>query len=141
MSKSLSLAIAWLLLFLLAAASAERNAHDAPLELALEMGDEQLTWRALERKTSRIAHVLRAHGVRPGDVLALVGTNSPTYVAIVLAATRAGAAEPAQQDLRFLRFLTQVSAVPRSPSLGSASSRKRSNSVSTVWKTRRPVSG
>ncbi|MCA9575860.1 MAG: long-chain-acyl-CoA synthetase [Myxococcales bacterium] len=69
----------------------QQNAHDAPLELALEMGDEQLTWRALERKTSRIAHVLRAHGVRPGDVLALVGTNSPTYVAIVLAATRAGA--------------------------------------------------
>ncbi|HPG24140.1 MAG: cytochrome P460 family protein [Spirochaetaceae bacterium] len=32
MSKSLSLAIAWLLLFLLAAASAERNAHDAPLD-------------------------------------------------------------------------------------------------------------
>ncbi|MCB9627854.1 MAG: long-chain-acyl-CoA synthetase [Sandaracinaceae bacterium] len=69
----------------------QENAREAPLDLALEMGDERLTWRALDRLTSRIAHVLRAHGVRKGDVVALVGTNSPLYVAIVLASSRAGA--------------------------------------------------
>ena len=69
----------------------QENAREAPLDLALEMDEERMTWRELDRYTSRAAHVLRQHGVRPGDVIALVGKNSPSYVALVFAATRAGA--------------------------------------------------
>ncbi|MBK6577104.1 MAG: long-chain-acyl-CoA synthetase [Sandaracinaceae bacterium] len=69
----------------------QENAREAGHELALEMGDQRLTWRTLERLTSRIAHVLRGLGVRKGDVVALVGTNSPLYVALVLGCTRVGA--------------------------------------------------
>ena len=69
----------------------QENAREAGHELALEMGDDRLTWRTLERLTSRIAHVLNGMGVRQGDVVALVGTNSPLYVALVLGCTRVGA--------------------------------------------------
>jgi fatty-acyl-CoA synthase len=69
----------------------QENAREAGHELAIEMGDQRLTWRTLERLTSRIAHVLRGLGVRKGDVVALIGTNSPLYVALVLGCTRVGA--------------------------------------------------
>lgn len=68
-----------------------RNARRAPGELALEMDDERLTWADLDALTSRIAHVLRSVGVRAGDVVALVGMNSPRYVAYLLGISRIGA--------------------------------------------------
>lgn len=70
---------------------AMRNAAEAPHELAFEMDGERLTWSDFEATTSRVAHVLQAAGVKPGDVVALVAENSPFYVAAVLGITRAGA--------------------------------------------------
>ena len=67
------------------------NARVDPFGLALEMGDERYTWGILDEKTSQIAHVLSAHGVGPGDVVALVAQNSPLYVAIIFGVTRLGA--------------------------------------------------
>lgn len=67
------------------------HAETSPDALALEMGDVQLTWRDLAETTSRVAHVLHGLGARKGDVVALLGRNSPMYVAIVLGASRIGA--------------------------------------------------
>ncbi|MBW2459186.1 MAG: long-chain-acyl-CoA synthetase [Deltaproteobacteria bacterium] len=68
-----------------------QNATEDPDGLAVEMGDEQLSWSELDRQTSRIAHVLASLGVQKGDVVALVGTNSPSYLAITFAISRVGA--------------------------------------------------
>lgn len=68
-----------------------RNAKAAPHELALEMGSEQLTWSQLAEATSARAHVLHDAGVRPGEVVALIGPNAPEYLAWVFACTRVGA--------------------------------------------------
>lgn len=67
------------------------NARVDPFGLALEMGDERYTWGILDEKTSQVAHVLSAHGVGPGDVVALVAQNSPLYVAVIFGVTRLGA--------------------------------------------------
>jgi len=67
------------------------NARVDPFGLALEMGDERYTWGILDEKTSQIAHVLGAHGVGPGDVVALIGQNSPLYAAIIQGVSRLGA--------------------------------------------------
>ncbi|HVU04859.1 MAG TPA: AMP-binding protein [Polyangiaceae bacterium] len=67
------------------------NAKVDPFGLALEMGDERYTWSALDDKTSQVAHVLSAAGVRKGDVVALIATNSPLYLAIVWGVNRLGA--------------------------------------------------
>ena len=44
------------------------HARRDPDALAVEMGDEQLTWSELDQKTSDVAHLLASHGVRAGDV-------------------------------------------------------------------------
>ena len=67
------------------------NAQVDPFGLAVEMGDERYTWGALDEKTSQVAHVLSAHGVKRGDVVVLLGTNSPLYLATLLGANRVGA--------------------------------------------------
>ncbi len=67
------------------------NAEAAPHDLAYEMGDEHLTWSELYTTTSRIAHVLAAAGVKPGDVVALFAESSPFYIASVLGISRVGA--------------------------------------------------
>jgi fatty-acyl-CoA synthase len=67
------------------------NAKADPFGLAFEMGDERYTWGALDDKTSQVAHVLSAHGVKKGDVVVLLGTNSPLYLAILFGINRVGA--------------------------------------------------
>lgn len=67
------------------------NAKAAPAELAFEMDGEKLTWADVDRLTSDVAHVLSERGVKHGDVIAIVGRNSPLYVVLVLGATRVGA--------------------------------------------------
>lgn len=62
-----------------------------PDALALEMGDEQLTWAELDERVSRVAAVLHDHGVRPGDVVVLLGDNSPSYLTVLFGASRLGA--------------------------------------------------
>ncbi len=71
--------------------AALRNARVAPNELALEMDDERLTWRDFADATSQVAWRLEAEGVKPGDVVAILGPNAPSYVAWVLGCTRLGA--------------------------------------------------
>jgi fatty-acyl-CoA synthase len=66
------------------------HAKETPFELAFEMDDERLTWAGLAEKTSRLAHVLAFHGVLDRDVVALIGTNSPGYIAFCLGISRLG---------------------------------------------------
>src|SRR5262245_41817740 len=53
------------------------NAAEEPAALALEMDDTKLSWGDFDEQTSRVAHVLSALGVQRGDVVALLGANSP----------------------------------------------------------------
>lgn len=67
------------------------NAKSHPRGLAFEMGREQLTWADLDVATSRVARALSARGVQRGDVVVVLGENSPFYLAAVLGVSRAGA--------------------------------------------------
>ncbi len=67
------------------------NAKSDPGGLAFELGSQQLTWGDLDVVTSRIARALAARGVKPGEIVVLLGENSPFYLASVLGITRAGA--------------------------------------------------
>lgn len=67
------------------------NSEKDPFGLAFEMREEKYTWSALDDKTSQVAHVLSSAGVKKGDVVALLGTNSPLYLAILLGVNRVGA--------------------------------------------------
>lgn len=67
------------------------HAAERPGALAVEMGDRTLTWNELADRSSRVAHVLSEAGVRHGDVVAVLGQNSPFYIALILGVTRVGA--------------------------------------------------
>ncbi len=67
------------------------HAKRDPQGLALEMDDVRMSWQSLAEASSRVAHVLSRAGVRKGHVVALLGTNSPFYVAAVLGISRVGA--------------------------------------------------
>ncbi|MCC6648865.1 MAG: long-chain-acyl-CoA synthetase [Polyangiaceae bacterium] len=68
----------------------DENAARFPWALALEQDDERLTWAQLSAATSRTARALWDLGVRRGDVVALIGHNSPGYLVALLAITRLG---------------------------------------------------
>lgn len=84
-------------------------ARRTPSALALQVGDEQLSYRELERAADAAASRLTALGARSGDVVALLGRNSSAYVAWLLGAARVGvtlalahpelSAEPLRQAL------------------------------------------
>jgi fatty-acyl-CoA synthase len=68
-------------------AHAERDPHG----LAVEMRDERLSWSELAARAGDIAAVLTTLGVGRGDVVAVIGKNSPTYLALLLGCTQVGA--------------------------------------------------
>src|SRR5262245_43988985 len=48
------------------------------------------TWRALDERTNRLIHALRAGGVRPGDTVALLSGNRREYFEVMSAGMHAG---------------------------------------------------
>jgi fatty-acyl-CoA synthase len=67
-----------------------RAARERPNDLALQVGEERLTYAELDRAASAAAARLVALGLVSGDVAALVGRNSSAYVAWLLGGARLG---------------------------------------------------
>lgn len=51
---------------------------------------QRITYQAMVDQSRRLANVLRAHGLRPGDHVAILMANVPEYFEVVWAARRAG---------------------------------------------------
>jgi long-chain acyl-CoA synthetase len=62
-----------------------------PDHVALRWGDEQLTYRELDERASRVANALRAIGVRAGDHVAYLDKNSPEQVEVLFGAAKLNA--------------------------------------------------
>src|SRR5271167_1469584 len=60
--------------------------------VALVFEDQEYTYGRLDELAGGYAAALTARGVRPGDRVALMGSNRPEWVAAVLGTWRAGAA-------------------------------------------------
>lgn len=61
-----------------------------PDEVAVREGAAELTFAALDDRSSRLASALLARGLRPGDAVALLSTNSSEYFEIATALAKAG---------------------------------------------------
>ena len=68
--------------------SARRNYAD---KVFIKFGDEQLTYREANETANRYAAVLAARGVGHGDVVGIMGRNSPESVLLMLAVVKCGA--------------------------------------------------
>src|SRR6266700_5885178 len=51
---------------------------------------QRISYRAMVDQSKRLANVLREHGLRPGDHVAILMTNVPEYFEVAWAARRAG---------------------------------------------------
>jgi len=69
----------------------EGHAARTPEGLFCELGDDRRTFREVLSRARRAARVLVDKGVRPGDVVALMGGNSPAYLELIFAISYAGA--------------------------------------------------
>ena len=63
-----------------------------PEAIAVECGDQRLTFAVLDRSANRVAHRLRALGARAGTVVALCVQRSPAMVTSMLGILKSGAA-------------------------------------------------
>ncbi len=68
-----------------------RRARKTPHRTALIHDGTRLTYAALHERTTRLAHALRARGVRRGDRIAYLGPNHPSYLETLFAAGTLGA--------------------------------------------------
>ncbi|WP_328844215.1 o-succinylbenzoate--CoA ligase [Streptomyces sp. NBC_00258] len=68
-----------------------RRARKTPHRTALIHGDTTVTYAGLYERTTRLAHALRACGVRRGDRIAYLGPNHPSYLETLFAAGTLGA--------------------------------------------------
>ncbi|MDN0198525.1 o-succinylbenzoate--CoA ligase [Streptomyces sp. S.PNR 29] len=68
-----------------------RRARKTPHRTALIHRDTAITYADLYARTTRLAHALRARGVRRGDRIAYLGPNHPSYLETLFAAGTLGA--------------------------------------------------
>jgi long-chain acyl-CoA synthetase len=68
-----------------------RWAAERPDHVALRAGAEQVTFRELDERSSRVARALRASGVTAGDRVAFLDKNSPEQAELVFGAAKLGA--------------------------------------------------
>jgi acyl-CoA synthetase (AMP-forming)/AMP-acid ligase II len=80
----------------------------------LVVGDRRLTYRELDERANRLAHVLREHGIGPGDAVGLQLANGSEYVEGMLAAFKLRAI-PVNINYRYvereLRYLYEDSGI------------------------------
>ena len=68
------------------------HARTHPDRLAMIVADtgEVLTYRQLDDGSNRVAQMLRAHGLKPGDRIAVMMRNGPDFPTVYWGATRSG---------------------------------------------------
>jgi amino acid adenylation domain-containing protein len=93
----------------------EACADQTPNAAAVLYDRQQLTYAELEGRSNRLAHYLRALGVRPGDNVALCVERSPEMIVGILGILKAGAAyvplDPSYPRDR-LTFVLEETAAP-----------------------------
>lgn len=70
----------------------EAHAARTPAALFCEQEEQRVSFGEAKSRARRLARVLVETGVHPGDVVALIGGNSPLYLELILAISHAGAA-------------------------------------------------
>ncbi|MBP7336120.1 non-ribosomal peptide synthetase [Niveispirillum sp.] len=69
----------------------EEQVRRTPDRIALVTGDQEISYRALNRRANRLAHRLRALGIGPGDLAGLLVERSPDMLVGLLGIQKAGA--------------------------------------------------
>ena len=85
-----------------------RNARIYPDRVALEMGEESVTYRELSARVARRASALRSLGIGKGDRVAVLMRNSPAYMEFLYAVTQIGAVLTPLNELLIAREIAAI---------------------------------
>jgi acyl-CoA synthetase (AMP-forming)/AMP-acid ligase II len=66
------------------------TAATAPSRIAVKCDDRSITWGAFDRRMNRVARALAASGLKKGDKIAVLASNSIEYLEVFMGALRAG---------------------------------------------------
>jgi len=66
-----------------------RNQPDKPAAIRASTGETR-SYKALDERSNRLAQLLYAHGLRPGDHVALYSENSLVFFDVIFACMRSG---------------------------------------------------
>ncbi|HEU4962331.1 MAG TPA: amino acid adenylation domain-containing protein [Bacilli bacterium] len=87
----------------------ERRAAETPERIALQYGDVEVSYGALNARANRLARLLQERGLQSGDLAAVLMERSPRMAESILAVWKAGAAyipiEPSFPKERILTIL------------------------------------
>src|SRR5690606_19212585 len=70
----------------------DQRAAQSPDAIAIRCGEQQLSYSELQHRSNQLAHYLIAHGVQPGDNVALVLDRNLHLMTAILGVLKAGAA-------------------------------------------------
>ncbi|MFB7853109.1 amino acid adenylation domain-containing protein, partial [Streptomyces sp. NPDC056053] len=93
----------------------ERQARERPDAVAVEFGDETLTYRALNERANRLAHHLRSLGIRPETMVGLCLERGLDMIVALLGILKSGGAYvplDTQYPAERLAFMIEDTALP-----------------------------
>ncbi|MGW2619583.1 amino acid adenylation domain-containing protein [Streptomyces sp. NPDC001500] len=93
----------------------ERQARERPEAIAVEFGDETLTYRALNERANRLAHHLRSLGIRPETMVGLCLERGLDMIVALLGILKSGGAYvplDTQYPAERLAFMIEDTALP-----------------------------
>jgi acyl-CoA synthetase (AMP-forming)/AMP-acid ligase II len=64
------------------------RASETPEHIGIAFEKQRLSWRELDARVNRVAHVLQRHGIGPGDAVAILMDNRPEFVVALTALNR-----------------------------------------------------
>lgn len=73
----------------------------APERIAIACGDRHVSFGEFDERAERVAHVLRASGLGPGDKVGIQCVNAPEYLEVFFAAQKLGAV-PVNVNYRYI---------------------------------------
>lgn len=90
----------------------DRMAQSMPEQLAISCGDTPVTYRELQHRTDKLAHLLLAGGAKQGSIVAILLDDKVDVITSILAVLKAGAVfvpfDPLLPDLRLETMVRQV---------------------------------
>ena len=90
----------------------DRMAESTPDNVAISCGDTRITYRDVQRRTARLAHLLRSGGAKKDSIVAILLDDKVDAIVSIIAVLKAGAVfvpfDPLLPDLRLETMVREV---------------------------------
>ena len=88
----------------------DRMAQSMPEQMAMSCGETRITYRELQQRTDKLAHLLISGGARKGSIVAILLDSKVDAITSIIAVLKAGAVfvpfDPLLPDLRLETMVT-----------------------------------